>query len=132
MTKSVLFVCAANRGRSVASEYIFRKMLRERDERLASWVKVSSAGMFEEEDAKWLKGFGLEPPEITFGKRPYRNLITVFQKMGIDISNHRSRKLTTDLMQEADLIIVSEEYPPYRKTAIVTSWPWARDKIFTF
>lgn len=131
MTKSVLFVCAFGRGRSVASEHIFRKMLRERDEKLASQIKVSSAGLCLEGDAKWLKGFGLELPETIFGKRPYRNLTTVLQKREIDISKFRSRELTAGMVEEADLIIILEEYPPYRKIALITSWPLAKNKAFT-
>jgi protein-tyrosine-phosphatase len=132
MSKSVLFVCAFNRGRSVASEYMLRKMLKERDEKLASQIEVTSAGIILEEDAKGFKDFGLELPENVFGKRPYRNLTTILQKRGIDISSHRSRELTTPMVEKADVIILSEEYPPFRKTAITTSWPSARDKTFTF
>lgn len=131
MTKSVLFVCGHGRGRSVASEYIFCKMLRERDEKLASQIEVSSAGLFLKEDAEWHKGFGLELPESVFGKRAYLNLIPILQKRGIDISNYRSRELTATMVEEADLIILSEEYPPYRKIALITSWPSAKDKAFT-
>ena len=132
MGKLVLFVCVFNRGRSVASEYILRKMLKERDEKLASQIEVASAGLVLERDAEWLKGFGLELPENPFGKPPYRNMTTIMHKRGIDISSHRSRELTTPLAEEADLIIISEEDPPYRKNAITNSWPSARDKTFTF
>lgn len=131
MSKSVLFVCAFGRGRSVTSEHILRKMLRERDEKLASRIKISSAGFFLEGDAKWLKGFGLELPEKIYGKRPYQNLTKVLQKRGIDLSNFRSKELTTSMVEEADLIILSEEDPPFRKIALTTSWPFAKDKAFT-
>ncbi len=50
MAKSLLFVCSLNGGRSVVSEYLFRNMLQERDERLAQQVKVASAGLITKED----------------------------------------------------------------------------------
>lgn len=131
MTKAVLFVCAHGRGRSVTSEYVFRKMLGERDEKLAMQTNVSSAGLFLKEDAEWYKSHGLEHPDDLFGKPPYKNLAATFLRRGTDISRHRSRRLTTTLVNEANLIIVSEEHLPYRKAALITSWPSAKEKTFT-
>jgi protein-tyrosine-phosphatase len=132
MAKSLLFVCGANRGRSVASEYTLRNMLKERDEEIASQVKVSSAGLMCQGDLDWLKDYDISPPEPMFGRPAYRGLITLLQERGIDISGHRSRELTSQMIAEADLIIVSEEYPPFREAALFSSWPQAEEKTFTF
>lgn len=132
MAKSLLFVCGNNKGRSVVSEYLFRNMLKERDEKLVSRVMVSSSGIDVEQDAEWFKGFGLSRPEPIFGRQPYRNLTALLKQRGIDISGHRSRELTKAMVEEADLIIVSDEYPPFRKEAILSLWPSIAGKSFTF
>jgi protein-tyrosine-phosphatase len=132
MAKSLLFICGANRGRSVASEHIFRHMLKERDENIASEVKVASAGLICNEDLEWLKGYAVTPPDPIFGRPAYQGLIALLQRRGIDISGHRSRELSNQMVEEADLIIISEEHPPFRKTALLSSWPQAEEKAFTF
>jgi protein-tyrosine-phosphatase len=132
MAKSLLFVCGFNKGRSVASEYIFRHMLKERDEKIAPQVKVESAGLSCKEDLEWLKSHAIPPPNPLFGRPAYRGLNTLLQRRGIDISGHRSRELTNQMIEKADLIIISEEYPPFRKAALLSSWPQAKEKAFTF
>lgn len=132
MAKSLLFVCGNNKGRSVVSEYLFRNMLKERDEKLVSRVMVSSSGIDVEQDAEWFKGFGLSRPEPIFGRQPYRNLTALLKRRGIDTSGHRSRELTKAMVEEADLIIISDEYPPFRKEAILSLWPSVAGKSFTF
>ncbi len=132
MAKSIAFVCAFNKGRSVALEHIFRQLLQKRDGKLAQQVKVSSAGLLIKQDINYLKQYGRPAPKPAFGKPSYENLIALLLERGIDISGHRSRGLTRPIVEEADLIIVSEEYPPVRKAAISTFWPFAKDKVFTW
>ncbi len=132
MAKSVVFICAFNKGRSVASEYILRHLLKKRDEKLAQQVKVSSAGLLIKQDITYLKQYGRPAPKPAFGKECYGNLVKLLLKRGIDISDYRSKGLTRPIVEEADLIIVSEEYPPVRKAAISTFWPFAKDKVFTW
>ena len=130
MAKSLIFACCNNKGRSVASEYLFRDMLRKKSEKLASQVKVSSAGLVTKWDLQWLRGFGFTSwPKPAFGRAPYTNLVPVMSRRGIDISGHRSQGLNRLLVKEADLLIVSEENK--KKTAI-SFWPWAAAKVFTF
>ncbi len=107
-------------------------MLKERDEKIASQVKVSSAGLGGKEELEWLKRNALPVPDDLFGRPAYRGLITLLQRRAIDISGHRSRELTTQMIEEADLIIISEERPPFRKATILSSWPPAKGKAFTF
>lgn len=132
MAKSLLFVCGANRGRSVASEHIFCQMLKDRDEKMASQVKVWSAGLFCQGDIEWLKRNAISAPDPVFGRPPYRGLISLLRRQGIDISGHRSREITAQMIAKADLIIISEEYPPFRKAALLSFWPQAKGKAFTF
>ncbi len=132
MAKSLLFVCSLNGGRSVASEYLFRVMLQQRDERLAHQVKVASAGLITKEDVEWMQGFGVPIHNPAFGRPPYRSLIPVMLKRGIDLSAYRSKGLKRPMVEEADLIVVFDEYPPFRKAAILSFWPQAKEKVFTF
>jgi len=107
-------------------------MLKERDEKMASQVKVSSAGLMCKEDLEWLQGHAIPPPDPLFGRPAYRGLRALLQKRGIDISGHRSRELANQMIEKADLIIISEERPPFRKAALLSSWPQAEEKAFTF
>ncbi len=133
MAKSLLFTCGFNRGRSVTSEYFFRKMLREKDPELSQQVKVSSAGLISREDIAWLKRHNLPIPRPAFGKAPYQTMVAILLEQGIDISSYRSKVLTRAMVEEANLIIISgEEHPPFRKAAICSLWPFAKDKVFTF
>lgn len=130
MAKSLMFVCCNNKGRSVASEYLLRNMLRKKSAKLASQVDVSSAGLVTKWDVQWLKRFGFFSwPKPAFGRTPYTNLVPVMLRRGIDISGHRSRGLNRLLVEGADLIIVSEENQ--KKTAL-SFWPAAAAKVFTF
>lgn len=130
MAKSLMFVCCNNKGRSVASEYLFRNMLLEKSAKLASQVNVSSAGLVTKWDVQWLRGFGfLSWPRPAFGRAPYTNLVPVMLRRGIDISGHRSRGLNRLLVEGADLIIVSEEN---QKKTVLSFWPSAVAKVFTF
>ena len=129
MAKSLLFVCTFNAGRSVASEYLFRRMLRERDERLAQIVRISSAGLVTKATVQHLKDFGLPVPKPFFGRPPHRYMITLMARRGIDVTGHRSRGLNRVLLHQADLVIVFGEQV---KAAISSFWPEAEGKVFAF
>lgn len=48
---------------------------------------------------------------------------------GLDISDHRARQLTDDMIHKADLVLVMETW---QKTAIETRTPSAKGKVFRF
>ena len=129
MAKSLLFVCGFNKGRSVASEYLLRHLLQERDERLAQLVRISSAGLVTKEGIQYLKDFGLVVPKPFFGRLPHRYLITLMARRGIDITGHRSRGLNRVVLHQADLVIAFGE--PV-KAAILSFWPEAGERVFAF
>ena len=129
MAKSLLFVCMFNAGRSVASEYLLRHLLRERDERLAQRVRISSAGLVTKETIQYLKDFGLSIPKPFFGRPPHRYMITLMARRGIDVTGHRSRGLNIVVLHQADLVIVFGEQ---LKAAILSFWPEAEGKVFAF
>lgn len=53
--------------------------------------------------------------------------VDLMQERGLDISGHRARQLTPELISEADLILVME---PRHKKAIEAQDPTARAKVF--
>ena len=74
---TVLFVCRANRGRSVMSAALFERAAEGRHRAL-------SAG-------------------TTPGERVHPEVVTVMRELGIDLANRVPRKLTRELAEEADV-----------------------------
>jgi protein-tyrosine-phosphatase len=77
-----------------------------------------------------------EPMEIqvlsaglhAYGGSPTGEAIEVMRAEGIDISGYRSRQLTRELIEEADLILtMKKEY----KDEIVSRYPKSKHKVFT-
>ena len=56
------------------------------------------------------------------------NAINLMQERGIDISGHRGRQLTPELIQDADLILVMEKG---HQDAVYSISPTARGKVHT-
>jgi tRNA threonylcarbamoyl adenosine modification protein (Sua5/YciO/YrdC/YwlC family) len=87
--KIVLFVCTGNSCRSVMAEGLLKKKLKEQNRRAD--IEVLSAGLMTPGNS----GATGETVEI-------------MRREGIDVSLHSSRKLTRDLLNKADLILVME------------------------
>jgi protein-tyrosine-phosphatase len=103
-------------------------MLRERDEKLAQEVEVSSAGLVTKETAeasrkKW--GFIQKP---FFGAPPDKGVIIAMSRRGIDISNHRSRGLNRSVTEKSALILTMEER---QREGILSRYPESKGKVFT-
>lgn len=128
MPKSVLFVCSNNRFRSVVAEHLFRKMVQERDEKLAQEVEVSSAGIVTEEVLQLAKARGWFPPKPSSGSEVSGTVMAAMLRRGIDLSRHRSRELDRDIVDRATLIITIDKY---QKDGIISLYPSARGKVFT-
>ncbi len=103
----IVFVCTANICRSPMAEGIFRfKALNAgRDD-----LTTSSMG---------IHGLDSEPASIP--------ALQVCWEHGFDLSSHRSRSITGEDLQQADLVLCME---PGHQRFMKTFFPWHRDKVF--
>jgi protein-tyrosine phosphatase len=106
---SVLFICTANRCRSVAAAGLWQKRLAELAADVEQW-KVSSAGTWAED-----------------GKPPLPGLYHLLRRRGIDVEGIRSRRLTRELLLQHRLALVME---PGQKEGIEAEFPEMRGKVF--
>jgi arsenate reductase len=97
----VLFVCVKNAGRSVMAETLFNRMAEGSAEAI-------SAGTIPQE-------------------HPHPEVVATMKEIGIDISSHRGRQVTDDLVRSADRVItmgcaVDEQACPAILYANVEDW----------
>lgn len=101
--KNVLIVCTGNVCRSPMAKALIRKEIEDRG--LDSDIAVDSAGTYAM----------VEHPAS-------RGSVSAMAQRDLDISEHRAKQLTTDLVNQADVILVMEER--HRRSIFVT-WPRA-------
>lgn len=104
---SVLFVCTGNSCRSVMAEWLLKKYLKSLGK---SRIKVQSAGI--------LALGGLSPTSET---------IDVMSHEGLDVKGYISKSLTTELLKDADLILVMEDL---HKKEVLKILPEAASKTY--
>lgn len=98
-------VCVGNICRSPMAEALLRDALREQKD-----VTVESAGL----------GALVDHPAS-------EHAIKLMQERGLDISDHRARQITPDMVHAADLVLVMEAG---HRRAIDINEPAARGKIY--
>lgn len=106
--RRVLFVCTGNTCRSSMAEGIFKHLLALEG---IDDVAVSSAGVYA------LTGQPASPEAVE-----------ALAEWGIDISNHKARLLTPEMVREADLILTMTAR---HKMAVLEMVPEAAGKVFT-
>jgi protein-tyrosine-phosphatase len=87
--KTILFVCTANIARSPMAEALFNQMVREQG--LENQYRAESA-------ATW----GLDDMPAAYDGQQ------VMLERGLDTSTHRSRVITLEIVEKADLILAME------------------------
>ena len=102
----VLFICTGNTCRSPMAEGILKKIAGEKGLDLVS----SSAGIFAEEG---------NPPAI--------NAVDSLGALGIDIRDHRSQRVTAEVIDRSDLILTMTSS---HKEMLVSNYPDKKYKIF--
>jgi protein-tyrosine phosphatase len=111
---TILFICSGNTCRSPMAEGIARKYLAERlsvppGELEAKGVTVISAGSY-----------------AMPGAKAAAPAVEVLQGMGVDLTRHRSRPLSVELIHQADAIFTMSQN---HARAVVSLVPSAADKV---
>jgi L-threonylcarbamoyladenylate synthase len=102
--KTLLFVCTGNSCRSAMAEGLFKEMLKGK-----KTIEVISAGI------------GAIP-----GLSAARGAEVVMKEIGIDISSHRTRMLTLEMAEKADLILAMALL---HKEYIEMTYPEFKEKV---
>ncbi|MXS85114.1 low molecular weight phosphotyrosine protein phosphatase [Nitrosomonas sp. HPC101] len=107
MFNNILIVCTGNICRSPMAEVFLRAALTQSGK---TGHTVSSAGLGA------LPGHQADPA-----------VHQLMAETGLDISTHRARQITDDMIHRADIILVMETW---QKTAIEARTPSAKGKVF--
>ena len=126
MTRNIMFVCIFNVKRSVVAARFFQRMLDRKGEPDSHIIRVSSAGFIGVRVDEWFNFHGIPYPDPLFHRKPSRLIQEKMAERGLDITTHRSRRLTREMMDETDLVIpmLAE-----LQSDLITAFPHARNKI---
>ena len=105
---SILFVCTANRFRSPLAAAMLRRRMEELD--IADSWSISSAGTW-----------------ATPGEPVMPGIAVAAQRLNIDVSNHRSVRVSGRLLSLYDLIIVMQAG---HKEALLSEFPYVQKHIY--
>lgn len=102
----ILVVCTGNTHRSPFAEGLLRLRL---DERELADIAVTSAG---------ITASAGDPVPV--------DAVAAAAEWGVDLSSHRARQVSADMMREADLVLVMDGL---HLTALATAFPADREKL---
>ncbi|PKN23146.1 MAG: hypothetical protein CVU64_24220 [Deltaproteobacteria bacterium HGW-Deltaproteobacteria-21] len=127
--RNVVFVCVANRLRSVFSEFFFEKLLAHTRQELSSLVKPTSAGFIPATLKNQLQSAHVGFPE-PFYHRPMAEIArsALFEEGIVVPQDWRSKKLNGEMIWDADLVITALQD---QKEELSTLYSTARSKFYT-
>jgi protein-tyrosine phosphatase len=102
----ILIVCTGNTHRSPFAEGILRLRLEERE---LTDIAVTSGG---------ISASPGDPVPV--------DAVVAAAEWGVDLSSHRARQISLEMLQEADLVFVMDGY---HLTALATAFPADREKL---
>jgi len=105
---NILFVCTGNTCRSSMAEGIFKYLLKNKN---IDNINISSAGISAYE-----------------GEKANEKAISVLKSQGIDITSHKARQITDNIIEASDLILTMTYS---HKMTILKYAPKASKKVFT-
>lgn len=106
--KQILFVCTGNTCRSSMAKAMFDNMLADDKN---SDIRTESAG------TAAFEGMGAS-----------ENAVEAMRDMGIDLESHRSKRISSKLVDESRLILTMTRT---HKMQVLTAYPQAQGKVYT-
>ncbi|MCS7258189.1 MAG: low molecular weight protein arginine phosphatase [candidate division WOR-3 bacterium] len=107
---TILFVCSGNSCRSPMAEALMKKILNEEKPQFPIKIRTASCGTI---------ALNNMPPS--------ENAVKVLSEYGIDLTGHRTRRISKSAIKNADLILVMEKA---HKEKILEIMPNAQTKTF--
>ncbi|NMA54342.1 MAG: low molecular weight protein arginine phosphatase [Firmicutes bacterium] len=108
---TVLLICTGNTCRSPMAAALLEHILAQKMGAEAAGIKIESAGL------------GANP-----GSRAALPAVEVMQEEGLDLTGHRARRVTREMLQAADLILTMT---PSQKELVLALEPAAEKKTYS-
>jgi len=125
----LVFVCIGNRNRSPFAEFFFSKLISDRDNKLIDKINITSAGFVPQRMKNKMAELKISSPNPFFGRSLPQTTRAFLLRHGIIVSEEwRSKELTRDLAEQADLIIT---VLPDQEEDLKRLYPNVASRIFT-